>query len=94
MKAPSQTGEDHNVLISAAGIFSGGARSTKEGLARGAVWGGGPEAELPGRRRSFQKICKKSMKMYNILKILKEIWGYFQFFNILSNFSQKFWAKI
>ena len=48
-----------------AGIFPGEARSTKGVLVRGSPRGGFRGAEPPGRRRSFQKVCKKSMKNYN-----------------------------
>ena len=57
--------------ISARGNFSGGgeeARSTKGWLVRGSPRGGFREAEPPGRRRSFQKICKKSNDKLQFLK--------------------------
>ena len=71
--------------IRARRIFSGGeARSTKGGLVRGVAAWGVPGADPAGRRRFFQKICKKSMKNYNFLKIFKKISRFFQ--KIFENF--------
>ena len=43
-------------------FFGGEVRSTWGGLGSGVAAWGVPAGGAPGRRRSFQKICKKSMK--------------------------------
>ena len=62
-------------------FFGGGVRSTRGGLVRGdAVWGV-PGAGAHGRRRSFQKVCKKSMKNLAIfLKFPRKFRDFFKIF--------------
>ena len=43
-------------------FIGGEVRSTRGGLVRGVAAWGVPGGGAPGRRRNFQKICKKSMK--------------------------------
>ena len=66
--------------VAPAGIFRGEARSTKGGLVRESLRGGFRGAEPPGRRRSFQKFCKKSMKSLEFKKNGKKISRFEQFF--------------
>ena len=52
--------------------------------------GGGP----PGRSRSFQKICQKSMKTLQIFENFKRNFAIFsKIFKFLSNFWRKFGQK-
>ena len=69
-----------------AGIFSGGARSTKGGLVRGSQHGGsGVEPTEAGE--VFKKFVKNQCKFSNFLQILHETLRCFQnFLNILSSF--------
>ena len=60
-----------------------GARSTRGGVVRGSPRGGSGGG-TPGRRRTFQKICKKSMKN---LQFCKKFVGNFAIF---SKFDQIF----
>ena len=48
---------------------------------------------LHKRQERFSENCKKSMKFYNLFKILIEILQFFQSFQILSKFSRKYRQK-
>ena len=59
----------HNIwaLAPAGNFFGGGGSEVHQGRAcKGVTAWGVPGAEPPGRRRSFQKFCKKSNEKFTI----------------------------
>ena len=79
--------------ISARRNFFGGGSEVHQGRAyKGvATWGARGKGGAPRRRRSFQKICKKAMKILQFFKKFSRKFS--DFFKILSNFWRKFVQK-
>ena len=69
-------------FISAHRNFSGAGSEVHQGRVcnGGRRVGAGSGAEHPGRRRNFQKICKKSMKNLEFLENFKRNFAIFQIF--------------
>ena len=62
-------------------FFRGGSEVHHGRASKGVAAWGVPGAEPPGRRRSFQKICKKSMKNLQFFKkFSRKFRDFFKFF--------------
>ena len=87
--------------LAPAGIFSGVHqevhRSDVHACKRACKGGrrvGGPVGGAHGRRRSFQKICKKSNEKFTIFKKFQENFAIFSIFLNFIEFLAKIWTKI
>ena len=80
--------------ISASRNFFGGSEVNQGRACKGGLPRGGSRGGAPGRR-SFQKICKKSMKILQFFENYKGNFAIFsQFLKSLSNFWRKFVLNI
>ena len=75
-------------------FFEREARSTNGGLVRGVGAWGASGGGAPGRRRCFQKICKKTMKNLQFFENFKGNFAIFSKTLTFIDFFSQVWTKV